>query len=144
MTVQIDFALSQRFGAIEQTIFRLVLNGITNAQHISRLLWVFSDMVIANALRRLVNQQIIKIELESQNLSISDAVVAIIETCLTSTYELDMPDSLADMMIEGHLLITDVKTKEAILVQLLPEIKLGFLAKVFDFSIYERGDMNEQ
>ena len=144
MTVQIDFTLSRRFGVVEQTIFRLVLNGITNAKYISSLLWVFSDMVIANALRRLVNSQIIKVELESLNLSLSDAVAAIIETCLTNTYELDIPDSLADMMIEGYLLITDGDTKEAILAQLLPEIKLAFLAKVLDFSIYERGEMNEQ
>ena len=55
MTVQIDFALNRRFGVVEQTIFRLVLNGLTNIQQISNLLWIFSDEVIANAIRKLVN-----------------------------------------------------------------------------------------
>lgn len=144
MTVKIDFSLGHRFGVVEQTIFRLVLNGLTNIRQIRNLLWVFSDMVIANALRRLVNQQIIRVDLESQSLSLSDAVAAIIEMCVKTSYDLEMPDSLKEMMTDGHLLITDVNTKEVILAQLLPGIRLGFLVKYLDFSICERGEMNER
>jgi hypothetical protein len=140
MTVQIDFSLSRRFGVVEQTIFRLVLNRMSSASQISNLLWVFSDVVIANALRRLVNQQIICVDVDARKLSLSDAVVAIIETCVNNSYSLHMPDSLVDMMSEGRLLISDINTKEAILAQLLPGIKLGFLAKSLDFSISERGE----
>ncbi|NIK70450.1 hypothetical protein [Paenibacillus sp. BK720] len=143
MTVKIDFSLGRRFGVVEQTIFRLVLNGLTDAKQISDLLWVFSDVVIAKAFRRLVNQQIIRVNIESHKLSLSDAIVAIIEMCVNTSYDLDMPDSLVEMMSDGHLLITDVNTKEAILAQLLPDIKLAFLARSLDFSICERGEMDE-
>jgi hypothetical protein len=47
-------------------------------------------------------------------------------------------------MTDGILLITDAKTKEAIIAQLLPGIKLGFLANSLDFSICKRGDSNER
>jgi hypothetical protein len=143
MKVRIDFSLGQRFGAVEQTIFRLVLGGFTNTRQISCLLGVFSDVVIANALRRLVNQQIIKADLETQTLAVSDAVMSIIEMCLNTLYDLDMPDSLVDKMPDGNLLITDIATKEAILAQLLPNIKLSFLAKALDFSLSERGELDE-
>lgn len=143
MTVKIDFSLSRRFGVVEHTIFRLVLNGLTDAKQISVLMWVFSDVVIANALRRLVNQQIIRVDIESRKLALSDAVIAIIERCLQNSYTLNIPDSLMDMMADGKLLITDVNTKEVILAQLLPDIKLNFLAKSMDFSICERGAMDE-
>jgi uncharacterized membrane protein YraQ (UPF0718 family) len=143
MTVKIDFSLSRRFGVVEQTIFRLVLNGLTDAKQISDLLWVFSDVVIANALRKLVNQQIIRVDIESRKLSLSDAVVAIIEMCVNASNDLDMPDSLVEMMSDGFLLITDVNTKKAILAQLLPNIKLAFLARSLDFSLCKRGEMDE-
>jgi len=144
MTVKIDFALGFRFGIVEKTIFRLVLNGLTDTRQISNLLWLFSDDVIANALRRLVNLQIVRVDLVSQTLSLSDAVAAIIETCLNNSCELDIPESLADRMIDGCLLITDDNTKKAVLAHLLPNIKLDFLAKVLDVSISERGEISEQ
>jgi hypothetical protein len=144
MKVKIDFIIGRRFGVVEQTIFRLVLNGLTNTRQISNLLWIFSDEVIANALRRLVNQQILKADAGSQTLSISDAVTAIIETCLTNSYVLNMPESLADVMLDKCLLITDIDTKEAVLAQLLPNIKLGFSAKALDFIISERGETDEE
>ena len=80
MTVQIDFALNRRFGVVEQTIFRLVLNGLTNAQQIGDLLWIFSDEVIANAIRKLVNRQVICADLDARTLSLSEAVLAMINT----------------------------------------------------------------
>jgi uncharacterized membrane protein YraQ (UPF0718 family) len=143
MTVKIDFSLGRRFGVVEQTIFRFVLNGLTDAKQISDLLWVFSDVVIANALRKLVNQQILRADIESRKLLLSDAVVAIIEMCVNTSYDLDMPDSLVEMMSDGHLLIIDVNTKEVILAQLLPDIELAFLARSLDFSLSKRGEMDE-
>lgn len=138
MTVKIDFTLSQRFGVVEKSIFRLVLNGLTDVRHISRLLWLFSDEVIANALRRLVNQQILRADLESHSLFLSDAVAAVIEICLNNTYPLDIPTALESGMKEHGLFLTDVQTKEAILAQLLPDVRLGFLAKSLDFYISDQ------
>lgn len=144
MTVNLDFSLGFRFGVVEQTIFRLVLNGVTSSRQISELLWVFSDAVLANAIKELVNHQVISADLASQRLSLSDAVVAIIETCLANSYELNMPESLVDRMPDGRLLVTDTKTKEAILAQLLPDTKLGFLAKALDFTLCQRGELDGQ
>lgn len=143
MKVKFDFTLGQHFGVVEQSIFRLVLGGVKNTRQISYLLGVFSDAVIANAMRRLVNQQILSADLETQTLSVSDVIMSIIETCLNTSYDLDMPASLTDKIADGHLPITDITVKEAILAQLLPNIKLGFLAKALDFSICERGDTDE-
>lgn len=146
MTVKIDFSLGRRFGVVEQTIFRLVLNGITDAKQISNLLGVFSDVVIANALRRLVNQQIISVDIESRKLSLSDAVVALIEICTHSSFELNIPDENllvadnADYSIEK----TAIEAKTAILVELLPKVKRSFLiglAKCFDFRICAGGEI---
>ena len=143
MTVQIDFALNRRFGVVEQTIFRLVLNGLTNIQQISNLLWIFSDEVIANAIRKLVNQQVVCADLDARTLSLSEAVLSIIDTCLNNSYDIKIPDTLVNKATDGNLLITDTKVKEAILAQLLPNIKIGFLANSLDFNICERGRNNE-
>ena len=145
MTVQIDFALSRRFGVVEQTIFRLVLNGITNAQHISSLLWVFSDVVIANALRKLVNEQVIIANVESRILSLSDAVVALIEICTNKSFELEIPDRgllVADNS-DYNIQKLAFEAKVAILEKMLPHIKQSFLlslAKCFDFRICAGGE----
>ena len=143
MTVQIDFALNRRFGVVEQTIFRLVLNGLTNIQQISNLLWIFSDEVIANAIRKLVNQQVVCADLDARTLSLSEAVLSIIDTCLNNSYDIKIADTLVNKATDGNLLITDTKVKEAILAQLLPNIKIGFLADSLDFNICERGRNNE-
>ena len=145
MTVKIDFSLGRRFGVVEQTIFRLVLNGLTDAKQISNLLWVFSDVAIANALRKLVNQQIISVDIESRKLSLSDAVVALIEICSHSSFEIDIPNEIllvadnADYSIEK----TAIEAKTAILVEFLPKVKRSFLiglAKCFDFRICAGGE----
>jgi hypothetical protein len=143
MTAQIDFALSRRFGVVEQTIFRLVLNGLTNVQQMNNLLWIFSDEVIANAIRKLVNQQVLCADLDARTLSLSEAVISIIDICLNNSYDIKIPDTLVNKATDGNLLITDTKSKEAILAQLLPGIKIGFLANSLDFNIYERGRNNE-
>ena len=146
MTVKIDFSLSRRFGVVEQTIFRLVLNGLTDAKQISDLLWVFSDMVIANALRKLVNQQIIRVDIESRKLSLSNTVVALVEICTHNSFEIDIPDKNllvadnADYSIEK----TAIEAKTAILAELLPKVKRSFLiglAKCFDFRMCAGGEI---
>lgn len=146
MTVKIDFFLGRRFGVVEQTIFRLVLNGLTDVKQISDLLGVFSDMVIANALRRLVNQQIIRVDMESRKLSLSDAVVALIEICKHSSFELDIHDEnlLVADNTDYSIEKTAIEAKTAILVKLLPKVKRSFLiglAKCFDFRICAGGEI---
>lgn len=143
MRVKFDFALNRRFGVVEKTIFRLILSGLTNAKQISYLLWIFSDDVTANAVRKLVNQQILCADLDLRTLTLSEPILAIIDTCVKNAYDIEMPENLKGFMSENRLLITDPKTKEAIIAQLLPGIKLGFLANSLDFRISERGEDNE-
>ena len=59
MTVRIDFSLSGRFSVVEQTIFQLVLCGVKDVNTITILLCVYSDDVLANAIKKLVNYQIL-------------------------------------------------------------------------------------
>ncbi len=139
MKVKFDFTLSQRFGVVERTIFELVLRGLTSTRQISSLIWVFSDEVIASAFQKLVNQQILCADLETQTLALSEPVQALIEKCLDYSYDLEIPDNLINLMLDGRLTISDAKTKAAIIAQLLPGIKLGFLINSLDFIITVRG-----
>ena len=140
MTAKIDFTLNeQRFGTVERTIFRLVLNGLTSAQHIGNILWVFSDSVVANAIKRLVNQQILCADIESRSLSLSEPVTALIEACMTNEFDTIITNDIMSVMTDGKLYITDVKVKEIIISNLLPNIKLDRFAKELDFVICERG-----
>jgi len=142
MKVKFDFTLSRRFGVVEITIFRLILNGLTNARQISNLLWVFSEEVIANSVRKLVNQQIVCADLNSRTLVLSEPVMAIIDTCKNNSFEIEIPENLIELMSDGCLIISEPKVKEAIINQLLPGIKLGFLSNLLDFSISERSEDN--
>ena len=76
MKVNIDFQLSRRFGVVERLIFRLVLNGFCNAREIKLALPIFSDAVIANAVRNLVNEAIISSDIETGALFLSVPVTA--------------------------------------------------------------------
>ena len=65
MEIKIDFRLNKRFGVIERTVFRFVLNGFKDAVEISDAMPIFSDVVIANTIRNLVNNQIITASTDS-------------------------------------------------------------------------------
>lgn len=143
MRVKFDFTLSQRFGVVERTVFELVLRGLTSAKQISSIMCVFSDEVIARAFQKLVNLQILRADLETQTLALSEPVQALIEKCLDNSYDLEIPDNLINLMVDGRLIINDAKTKSVIIAQLLPEIKLGFLINSLDFSISARGEGDE-
>lgn len=142
MKINLDFTLSWRFSVVEKTIFRLILNGVSNAQHISDLLRIFSEEVIADSIRKLVNQQLIYANINARTLSVSEPVLAIIETFISNTYDLDIHENLINCLLEENLIISEQSLKEAILGQLLPGIKLGFLADSLDLIIYKRGEIN--
>ena len=143
MKVKLDFTLSRQFGVVEKTVFGLVLNGVTNTLQIRKLLWVFSDEVIANTFRRLVNQQILHADLDSQTIFLSDSVQAIIVKCTNDSYDIEIPESLTTIMTDGILFIDNTKVKEEILAQLLPGIKLGNLVNLIDFVISKRSQCDE-
>lgn len=142
MKVKIDFKLNRRFGVVERLIFRLVLNGFTNAREIRLSLPIFSDAVIANAIRSLVNEQILSADVESGSLSLSDAMVAIIAMCNESNSEINIPTAFIELAEQSGILIDDnripetIMLKDAIVRELLPNIKLDTFRYSLDFIIW--------
>lgn len=147
MTVKIDFQLNYQYGVIERIIFRLVLNGFSDAQEIYSALPIFSDTVIANGIKNLVNRQMIKADVENRMLSVSDAVFALIDICTNGAIEIDIPDSLESDIEKDGIFITSshddnvnrsiVQLKRSLLAELLPDINLDVLMPSLDFLMTE-------
>ena len=144
MKVKVDFCLNRRFGVVERLIFRLVLNGYSNAREIGLSLPIFSDAVIANAIRRLVNEQIISADIETGTLTVSDAIIAIISTCQERSFEINIPLTFDDIVSSKGIEICDnelpetIELKNAILQELLPNVKLDLYRYSLDFVITQQ------
>lgn len=142
MQVKFDFVLSRQYSSVEKTIFRLVLNGVTNALEIRKLLWILSDEVIAEAVRKLVNRQILKVDLSAGIMRLSDPIDAIIQKCSSDVYELEIPEAIAPddntvIHIQGR---STQQFNTAILEAILPNVNLEFLNNSIDFYISKVGD----
>ena len=142
MQVKFDFILNRQYSSVEKTIFRLVLNGMTNALEIRKLLWILSDEVIAEAVRKLVNRQILKVDLSAGIIRLSDPIDAIIQKCSSEVYELEIsevlaPDDNTVIHIQGK---STQQLNIAILGALLPNVNLEFLNNSIDFYISKVGD----
>lgn len=150
MKVRIDFQLNRRFGVVERLIFRLVLNGFNNAREIRLSLPIFSDAVIANAVRHLVTEQIVSADVETGTLSLSEALVAIIAMCQKQDFEIDCPSSLEEVIQEEGIEVFDnriseaVALKDAIIQELLPNIKLDSYRYSLDFIILRQGGETDE
>lgn len=138
MEVKFDFTLnSRRFGVVEQAIFKLVLRGVSSAQGISELLWIFSDDVKATAIQKLVNSQVLRADLASSKLYLSDGIVAIIDACHDCTYTVEIPKILLSHTTDGTFLVKDRQVITAILNHILPDVRVDFFVPVLFFSITE-------
>lgn len=142
MQVKFNFILNRQYSSVEKTIFRLVLNGMTNALEIRKLLWILSDEVIAEAVRKLVNRQILKVDLSAGIIRLSDPIDAIIQKCSSEVYELEIsevlaPDDNTVIHIQGK---STQQLNIAILEALLPNVNLEFLNNSIDFYISKVGD----
>lgn len=138
MEVKFDFTLNpRRYGVVEQTIFKMVLRGIDSAQGISELLWIFSDDVKATAIQKLVNSQVLRADLASNKLYLSDGITSIISACHDDIYTVEMPEILLSKMTSGTLLVENQQVIAGILNHILPGISVDFLASVLFFSITE-------
>ena len=141
MKVRIDFQLNRRFGVVERIILRLVLNGFSNAREIEFSLPIFSDAVIANAIRHLVNEQILSADVETGTLSLSEAIVAIIAMCKKQSLEIDIPSLLENEIVQGGIEVFDnsipeaIELKDAIIQELLPNVRLDLFRYSLDFII---------
>jgi hypothetical protein len=143
MKMNIDFSLSGRFDVVEQTIFRLIIGGVKDVKTIGALLSIYSDEVIANAIRKLVNYQILSANIEARTLSVSEVLLALMEKCIQQSGQLELSIETGIPSDQNKVFITDEVCKRQILNALLPEINTGFLAKSLDFVIYEEGGQNE-
>lgn len=138
MEVKFDFTLNSRlFGVVEQTIFKLVLRGVSSAQGISELLWIFSHDVKATAIQKLVNSQVLRADLVSSKLYLSDGLVAIIGACHDCTYTVEIPEILLSHTTDGTVLVKNRQVIATILNHILPDISVDFFAPVLFFSITE-------
>ena len=149
MKVRIDFQLNRRFGVAEKIVFRLVLNGFSNVREIESSLPIFSDVVIANAVRHLVNEQIISADIETGTLSLSEAIVAIIAMCQEQSLEIDIPSSLENEIVQNGIEVFDnsipeaVQLKDAIIHELLPNVRLDLYRYSLDFVIFPQRGCSE-
>lgn len=143
MNFRIDFSLSSRYGVVEQTIFRLVLARVCEVQTIRNLLPIYSDEVLANAIKNLVNYQILSANLEIRTLDLSEPVLAVMESCLNYSDTIVLPESLLDRNDLNGVYISDKKTKQQILKTILPGMKMGFLVNSLDFVLHQRGVHDE-
>ncbi len=150
MRIRIDFQLNRQFGVVERMVFRLVLNGFTDSKEIATALPLFSDSVIANGIKHLVNHQVLAADIEAGKLYLPEPLVAIIDMCLENTYELDVPVKLEGCIKGDGLMISSItdeeshSLKQAILFELLPGIKLDMYVDSLDFVLCEeRGDQHE-
>ena len=138
MEVIFDFMLNpRRYGVVEQTIFKMVLRGIDSAQGISELLWIFSDDVKATAIQKLVNSQVLRADIPSGKLHLSDGILSIIDACHDHVYIVELPEIILSKIAEGTLLIEDRQVTVGILNHILPGISTDFLASALSFSIEE-------
>lgn len=102
---------------------------------------IFSDAVLANAVRHLINEQIITADVETGTLSLSEAIVAIIAMCQKQSLEIDIPSDLEDEMTQEGIGVFNnsireaVELKDAILQKLLPGVKLDAYRYSLDFII---------
>ena len=144
MDARIDMRLGRQFGVVERTVFRLVISGFTDSQEIAAALSLFSAPVLANAVRHLVNSQILKVDPTNASLYASDPVAAIIDTCLEKRVAIDIPASLLDDIGQGGILVegdsNEVRAvKSAIYDYLLPGVDLGLYLGPLDLLISQWG-----
>ena len=142
--------MNRQFGVVENIIFRLILNGFTDSREITKALPLFSDSVIANGIKHLVNRQILAADIEASKLYLSEPLVAIIDMCLENTYEIDVPAELESYIKGDGLMISGISDeeshslKQAVLFELLPGIRLDMYVDSIDFVLCEeRGDQHE-
>lgn len=145
MKVRFDFFLSKQFSSVEKTIFRLVLNGMYNILDIRKLLWILSDQVVAEAVKNLVNRQILNVSSSEGIIQLSEPIDSLIHECHYNKYDLQIPKELAS---DSHLIISiegenSRYLKTAILKTILPKVNLEFLNNSIDFVICKVGDEDE-
>ena len=143
MECHIDFSLNSRFGVVEQIIFRLVCNGISDVMELRLLLGVFSDAVVANAIRTLVNRQVLMADMAKRALLLSEPVEALVQTCHKNSFEIMLSEEVSESMEEGKLRVKEPLWSKRILEKLLPNVSLDDLDRELDVYICREAEHGE-
>ncbi len=150
MNYRVDFSISNGFHIVEQAVFRLACNGVVDVDLIKALLNIFSEQVIAIAIRNLVNAQILQADLEKRYLVIPDTLKDLMDACGKRTIKLSIPPEIAEDATGGSLFLpcnlaeeskevkeARIDVKRAILSELLPGINVADYSKVLDLYLME-------
>lgn len=116
-----------------------------NILDIRKLLWILSDQVVAEAVKNLVNRQILNVSFSEGIIKLSDPINSLIQECHYNNYELQLPK---EFVPDNHLIIpvegeNSRQLKTAILKTILPNVNLEFLNNSIDFVICKVGDEGE-
>lgn len=132
MQIKFDFRLNPfRYSVVDRLIFKLVIRGLDCAPLISQLLWIFSPEVKATAIQNLVNHQLLRFNLESQGLYISEIISALITSCHSQEFR----DEDITFKLEPNKIIEDPETIKNVLNLLLPKVKTDFLKRELNFVV---------
>lgn len=150
MRIKFDFQLSHHFGVVERILFNLVLNGFTDVQEIREAIPIFSDVVLANGMKHLVNKQILNIGIDNNRLSISEPILAIICSCIENTFDIEVEENIKELItvegvsldsVGGHV---SKEMKISILNTLVPNVNLHLYRNSIDIILLDadRGNNN--
>ena len=143
MKLRYDFVLSHRFGVLEKLIYRMVINGISSVESISTLLPIFSEEVIALSIRKLVNAQLLTVDIGMKTIFLSDVSLLLIDACAEKEFDVDVSDKFNKKLSEADSIVIDApKVTAVILKNLLPDVRTSFLSGMLDFFVL-RGESNE-
>ena len=152
MNYRVDFSISNSFHIVEQAVFRLACNGVLDIDLIKALLNIFSEQVIAIAIRNLVNAQILQADLENRYLMIPDTLKDLMDACGKGTITRSIPSGMPEYTTGGSLFLpcniadesrevkeARINVKRAILGELLPGVNVADYSKVLDLYLTEVG-----
>lgn len=143
--IKVDFKLSDRFDVVDKIIFRLVLNGFESVKEIMDALPIFSDTVIANSIKDLVNSQLLIADIDKGRLELSDMMRALLERCSNMMIDIKLNKDADQLVIstkyskskQEYDEIRDIKIM--LLNELLPGIKIDSYVNLLDFIVKECG-----
>lgn len=148
MNLRVDISLSKEFGIVERTVFRLVLNGYTDASEIATALSLFSHPVVANGMCHLVNRQMLAVDMSTAHLKIAEPLTALMNMCIEHRVVVDIPDELGALIEQDGFLLdsgtsretsqyrTELRQLKASLLEcLLPGVNLEHYVDSLDFTL---------
>jgi hypothetical protein len=133
----------KKFNAIEQTIFAVVMDGCASIKEIDKMFYVFDKKIVAKAICRLVNSQLVIPNLPQRTLQIAPAVYAVFSQCEKNEFELKKTPAIVQAFSssEGTVLFKSREENKALtnyLLELLfPKINISYYADYLIFTLHD-------